>query len=118
MSKPVIYGFKTLDAVDASVTQTSEATVVGQMDKLTYQCKFSAANSGTFVVEAKSEKSNGTPGVWYELDFGAPMTIAAETDVVMNLNELPFSHVRIKWTPDALQTGTLTVIVAAKAVGA
>lgn len=118
MAKPTIYGYKTLDAVSAAVAQTSPATVVGQMDKLTFQCKFTQAATGTFLVEAKSEKIDGTPGTWYALDFGGPMTVTAETDVIFNLNELPFSHVRIGWSGHAGNTGTLTVTVSAKAVGA
>lgn len=118
MAKPSIYGYKTLDAVDASVAQTSPATIVGQMDKLTYQCVFSQAATGTFVVEAKSEKIEGQPGTWYELDFGTVTSVVAETDVIFNLTELPFSHLRIKWLGDAGNAGTLTVTVSAKAVGA
>lgn len=118
MSKPVLYGYKTLNAVSATVAQTSTETVVGQMDKLTYQCKFTQAATGTFIVEAKSEKLNGAAGDWYALDFGAAMNITAQTDVIMNLSDLSFSHVRIKWLGQAANTGTLTVTVSAKAVGA
>lgn len=118
MPKHSLYGFKPLNAADASVAQISEETVVGQFDKATYQCKFSEAATGTFVVEAKSEKWQGSEAEWYPLDFGGAMNITAETDVVINLTELPFSHLRLRWSGDAGNSGTLTVTFAAKAVGA
>lgn len=110
-----------MDTLSAATAQISQETVVGQFDKLTYQCKFTQAATGTFVVEAKSQKTadvNGKDSTWYALDFGGAMSIAAETDVVMNLSELPFSHVRIRWGGQGANSGTLTVIVSAKAIGA
>ena len=121
MPKHVLYGFKPFEAVDASQAQVSEETTVGQFDKLTYQCKFSEPASGTFVVEAKSQSSkdpNGKDTEWYALDFGGPMTITAETDVVINLTEVPFNQIRISWSGDGANSGTLDATLAAKAVGA
>lgn len=112
MSKHTIYGFKALDAVDATVSQISKETIVGQLDKLSYHCKFSAPSSGTFVVQAK----NGDKDDWYELKFASALSIVAETEAVINLFELPFNHVRIQWSGGG--AGTLTVTLASKVVGA
>lgn len=112
MSKHTIYGFKVLDSVSAVTAQTSLETIVGQLDKLSYHCIFSAASSGTFTVQAK----NGDKDSWYALSFGSPLTITAETEAVINLFELPFNHVRVLWSGGG--TGTLTISLASKAVGA
>lgn len=113
-SKAVIYDFKVMDAVSATVAQISKETVVGQLDKLSYHCKFSVGTaSGEFIVEAK----NGLNAPWYPLNFGTLLTITSQAEVLINLSELNFQFIRLKWGGDAAATGTLTVVVAAKAVG-
>lgn len=114
MAKHVINGHIAFDAVSASAAQTTAETSVGQLDKLSYHCKFTQAATGTFVVEAK----NGDKDSWYALYFGAPLAISAETDVSINLLELPFQKVRLIWGGDGTNAGTLTVVTSAKAVGA
>lgn len=83
------------------------------MDKLSYHITFSAAASGTFTVQAR----NGKKDSWYNLVFAAPLTISAETVVVINLLELPFQYLRLQWGGDAACAGTLTAVVGAKSVG-
>lgn len=112
-SKAVIYDYKSIDSQAANVAQTSTETVVGQMDKLSYHITFSAAASGTFTVQAR----NGKKDSWYNLVFAAPLTISAETVVVINLLELPFQYLRLQWGGDAACAGTLTAVVGAKSVG-
>ena len=112
-SKAVIYDFKTLNAVAANIAQKSSETVVGQLDKLSYHCKFTSAASGTFTIEA----TNGDKDTWYTIGFGIPLTISAETEVIFNLFELPFKKIRLNWGGDAACAGTLTAVVASKAVG-
>jgi hypothetical protein len=112
-SKAVLYDFKTMDAVAANVAQTSKETVVGQMDKLSFHCTFTAPASGTFTVQAK----NGEKDSWYNLDFGTSLIISFETEAIFNLFELPFKSVRIQWGGDAACAGTLTAVLASKAVG-
>lgn len=114
MSKPVLFGFKCLNSAAANVAQTSQNTVCGQFDKFSYHCIFSAAASGTFVVEARS----GDKDTWGAVDFSVPLTFTSQTEVVINLFELPFNDIRLRWGGDAACAGTLTVTVAAKAVGA
>lgn len=111
--KHVIQGFKALDAADATSVQISAETVIDQTDKLSYHVKFSAANSGTFEVQVR----NGEKNDWYALNFGTPLTITAETEVQLLVNECPFTHVRLQWTPSA-GSGTLTAAITTKSVGA
>lgn len=111
--KSVVHGHKMLDAVSASASQTSESTNVEQVDKLSIHCLFTVASSGTFVVQAR----NGKTDSWYDLNFGAALTITSETDVQILLNECPFTDIRLKWTPSSA-SGTLTASLTMKAVGA
>ena len=111
--KSLVHSYKMLDAVSASASQTSAATNVEQVDKLSIHCLFSAANTGTLVVQAR----NGTSDGWYDLDFGSAMTITAETDVQILINECPFTDIRLIWTPSA-GSGTMTARLTMKAVGA
>jgi hypothetical protein len=111
--KSVVHGYKMLDAVAASSAQVSQATNVEQVDKLSIHCLFSAASSGTLVVEARNGEKDG----WYALDFGAPMTISSQTDVHIVLEENPFTDIRLSWTPSSA-SGTMTASLTMKAVGA
>jgi hypothetical protein len=111
--KSLVHGFKMLDAVAASSAQTSAATNVEQVDKLSIHCLFTNASSGTFIVEAR----NGSKDGWYALDFGVPLTVTAETNVQIVLNESPFTDIRLTWTPSSA-SGTMTASLTMKAVGA
>lgn len=111
--KHVIYDFQPFVAVSATTSQTSVETNVSQLDELSVHLKFSASNSGTFTVEAR----NGKDSDWYELDFGAPLSITAESEVQILLRELPFTDVRFKWAPSA-GSGTLSARLTAKTLGA
>lgn len=112
-SKQVIEGFKVLSAADATASQTSLETTVDRVDKIAYHVVFSSANSGTFTVEAK----NGKDDSYFTLNFGSALTIAAETDVQILLNECPFTLVRLKWVPSA-GAGTMTARINTKTLGA
>jgi len=111
--KSLVHSYKMLNAVAAGSNQTSAATNVEQIDKLSIHCLFSAAASGTFVVQAR----NGSSDSWYNLVFGAALTITSETDVQILLNECPFTDIRLLWAPSSA-SGTLTATLTMKSVGA
>jgi hypothetical protein len=117
MGRKNVNSWAALDAVNATLPQTSDYTTITSIDKMSIYCKFSAANSGSFVVEV----ANSNPGVdalinWYELDFGAPLTITAESECQILLTETPFQLIRLKWVPTS-GAGTLTATYYSKMVG-
>jgi hypothetical protein len=117
--KHLVSKYKMLDAVDATVSQTSTKSNVEQLDSASIHVKFSAANSGTLTVEARngSYPAHEAEVNWYALQFGAPLTITAETDVQIVLSIMPFSEIRLKWAPSA-GAGTMTSVLTMKTVGA
>lgn len=117
--KNLIYGFKLFNAVSATTSQTSEIVNVANLDSLSIHVVFTAPNDGEFIVEARNnqQENSTSPAPWYELDFGSVLTIAAETEVQIVMNQLPFTDIRVIWTPSA-GAGTMTGRVTAKTLGA
>lgn len=106
-------------SVSATTTQTSQISNVETSDAATIHVHFSAANSGTLSVEARNIYANPnepTKG-FYPLSFGAPLTITAETEVQILLNTMPFTEIRLIWTPLA-GVGTMSAFLNMKTVGA
>lgn len=112
MSRLNTHSFTALGAVAATATQTSISTSVVGVSKLSYHCKFSAANSGAFTVEAQ----NSDADTWVSVPFNVTMTLTAETEALIVMNEVPFKNLRLVWTPSA-GSGTLTAVLSMK-VGA
>jgi hypothetical protein len=102
-----------LENVDATIAQTSGLSSVFGADKLSIHVKFSAPNSGTFTVQAKNSEKDD----WFEVIFNSALTITAETEALILLNEVPFESLRLLWAPSA-GSGTLTAIYKMKSQGA
>lgn len=109
-----VHRYTCLNAVNAAVTQTSSATVVDQVDYMSYHCKFSGNVSGSFKVEAQNSDQDS----WYELNFGAALTLTSENECQILINEIPFQNVRLVWTPVSAAGQTLTAILTMKSKGA
>lgn len=113
MSRKVSHSYTMLNAVAATSTQTSEEVSVFGVDKLSIHAKFSANNSGTFTLQAKNSDSDS----WFNVDFNVAMTITAEAETLMLMNEVPFDKIKLTWTPSA-GSGTLTAVLKMKSQGA
>lgn len=112
-------GSITKQSVSATTAQVSASTNVESVDTATINVKFSAPNSGTLTLQARNIQANPNEPEkgWYELNFGSPMTIAAETEVQILLNTMPFSEIRLTWTPTA-GAGLMSAFLNMKSVGA
>jgi hypothetical protein len=112
--KNIIPGYKAFDALDATTTQTQdpETSVVG-CDKASYHVTFSTANTGELIVQAKNSKNDS----WYDLDFGVPLTVTAETEIILNVNQINFQAMRLVWQPSA-GAGTISAVLSSASVGA
>jgi len=102
-------------AVDATLSQDSSfnATDVSQVDKATIHVVFDAPNSGTLSIWAK----NSLDDSFFELNFGAPLTITAETECMLDLQQLDFQNIYLSWVPSA-GAGTFTAVLHMASLGA
>lgn len=88
------------------------------VDTCCYHVKFAAPATGEFFVEARNADTESyDTSNWFEVNFGAELTITAETDVQILLNELPFKEIRLKWVPDSASS-TMDAYLVMKAKGA
>ena len=112
-------GLITKQSVPATTAQTSVKSTVETLDAATINVKFSAPNSGTLVLQARNiaATDNEPEKGWYELNFGSPMTITSETEVQILLNTMPFTDIRLIWTPTA-GAGVMSAFLNMKSVGA
>jgi hypothetical protein len=120
MSRRPVVKYIAFDALPASAAQTQVVpTNVENTDSCSYHVKFSAPASGTFTVQAKNAdlRPDQASIAWYDLNFGSPLTITAETDVQIVLNEMPFKEMRLVWTPSSA-SGTVSAYLLMKAKGA
>jgi hypothetical protein len=120
MSRKHVVPFHALKSADATINQTSPKTNCQQYDSGSYHIKFSAANSGEFIVEARNqayESADDAETGWYEVSFGAPLSITAETDVQILFNAMDFAEIRLKWEPSA-GSGTMNTRLIMKSKGA
>ena len=105
---------------------TSPATIIRNLDNVSYQINITTANStGTFTVQVSNDyavnsETNAVtnPGNWIPLTLsGSPSANAANDQIMINLNQLPFNAIRFAYTPTIAGTGTLTAFLMAKQLG-
>lgn len=111
--RPQIAGYPALLNADATVSQTSSISTVDWCDKASYHVTFSTANSGELFVEAQNNASDS----WYVLDFGTPLEVDAQTEIILNINQINFYGMRLRWEPSA-GAGEISAILFSAAEGA
>ena len=113
MARKNVVSVTTFDTVNAVINQSSDIHHTSEIDYLSMHCKFSAANSGTFIVYGK----NHDKADWYELDFGAPLVLSSQSECQIVLTQIPCKYLKLEWVPTG-GSGTLTVYTTMKSVGA
>jgi hypothetical protein len=115
MARKHVHSYTIFRAVDAtsSISNSTAPTDVSQVDKFNIHCKFSAANSGDFKVFVRNSKDDS----YYELNFGAALTITSDTECLLEIQEANFSDMYISWVPTS-GSGTLTAILHMASLGA
>lgn len=112
--KNILYSFAMLSDADASTSQTSEIVKVATLDQASIRLSW----TGTPVGVASVEAQNGDNEPWYELDFGAPLTVdAIETNHQIVFNSMPFTAIRLQYASTS-GAGTIDAVISAKVVGA
>lgn len=130
MSRKNVVAKKIATAQSLAASFTSEPTVIQFLDNVSYQINITTTNStGSFVVQASLDYEpagsvdpmSGVPnsGNWVDLVLsgGTPTAAAANDSILIDLNQLPYKAVRLKYTPTIAGTGTMNIYVAAKQLG-
>ncbi len=109
---------------------TSEPTVIEWLDNLCYQINITTSNStGTFAVQASLDYSpsgsvdpmspGAVSGNWVDLNLagGTPTVAAANDSILIDLNQLPYKAIRLKYTSGTAGTGTCAIYIMGRMVG-
>lgn len=106
---------------------TCSPTLIRYLDNISYQINVTTSNStGTFVVQGSLDytvdEPGGTvtnPGNWIDLTLGGGTILvsAASDQILIDLNQLPFNAVRLKYTSTVPGTGTCDIYILCKQVG-
>lgn len=115
MSKRIVPGFKMWDATSMAATSTSTSTNVQNLDKASIFVEWTGTSPvGTITVQAR----NSASGTWYDLDFGAAITVSGNTGShSIVFNELPFTDIQLVYTRTS-GTGSITATYVSKVTGA
>lgn len=128
--KHVIHQYNMLEGqtVNMSANITSNISNVEQLDKCSIHLTWTAGPVGEFIIEARN---GGTPAAltalpkakyddsWYVLPVSAAGTITApDSELLILLNELPFTDIRIKYVATSGSASDLKMLLTAKVVGA
>lgn len=112
--KSIIKSYKIIEAGDMSDDITSVVTDCTPIDNIGLLAEWSGSSpSGVLSIEVQNGDSE-----WSALDFGSPITISGNSgNINININQIPFENIRTIYTADS-GSGSLTVTLAAKVVGA
>jgi hypothetical protein len=109
-----------------AATITSQPTVITFMDNCAYQIDIATTNStGTFSVQASVDYvpadgiQTAVAGHWVDLPLGGgtPSAAAANDDILIYLNQLPFTAIRLVYTSTVAGTGIMNAFVMLKQIG-
>lgn len=109
-----------------SSTFTTTPTVLAYQDNIAFQINVVTTDSeGEFTVQASMDYDPGVNGStavtgnWIDLTLSGVPTVAAASDqILISMNQVPYKSLRIKYTPTVAGTGTCTILLMAKNVGA
>ena len=113
MPKNSLAPVKLLTSQSMAANFNTAATTVTFLDNVGYQINVTTSNStGTFAVQGSLDSVN-----WASLSLsGTPVAAAANDVIVININQFPFTYIRLAYTSTVAGTGTCDVYIDAKAL--
>jgi hypothetical protein len=103
------------------------ATVIKYLDNLAYQINITTSNStGNFSVQGSLDYSVNpltgiveSAGSWVTLNLagGTPTVAAANDTIAIDLNQLPYTAIRIVYTASVAGTGTCDIWISGRQIG-
>lgn len=112
-------------AQSLSATFSSKPTMIPYLDNCAYQINITTSNStGTFSVQGSLDYEQakfdqlGITGNWIDLSLGGgtPTISAANDNIIINLNQVPFNALRLHYTSTVAGTGTVDILFMSKMV--
>lgn len=118
--------YQLVSAQSLAASFQSPATMIKMYDNCSYQINITTTNSiGTFSVQVSNdyqtqkEDDRSNAGNWEDLTLsGTPSAGAANDNIVIDLNQLPYKAIRLAYTSTVAGTGVADIYVACKSVGA
>lgn len=103
----------------------SPATVLEYQDNVLYEIDVTTSNSvGTFKVQVSQDYvppnslTSANSGTWVDLVLdGTPSVNAANDNILISLNQVPFHAMRLAYTSTTPGTGTCKITITARPVG-
>jgi hypothetical protein len=128
LSRKNVLDYRLVSSQSLAATFTSDPTVIQFLDSVCYQINVTTTNSqGTFSVEGSLDyvpantPSQGQPandGNWAALHLtGTPSVSAANDTILIDLNQLPYKAIRLKYTSSVAGTGTCSIYLNARQLG-
>lgn len=128
MSKRTLTPYKVASSQSLSASFNSAPTIVTYQDNCAYQINITTTNSqGTFYVQGSVDyqvdattNTVTNAGNWIDLTLagGNPTAAAANDNILITLNQLPFNAIRIRYLSSVAGTGTCDIWIQLKNVGA
>lgn len=119
--------YKVASAQSLSADFTSSPTNVRYLDNCAYQINVTTTDSGgSFKIQgsvdfAMNEPDNliTNPGTWVDLELagGTPLVTGADTNILIDLNQLSFMAIRVAYTSTVAGTGTCDIYLVCKQLG-
>lgn len=127
MARKNILTYQVSSAQSLAATFTTPVTVINYLDNCSYQINVTTTNSiGTFSVQGSNDYLIENPssavvnaGNWIDLTLGGgtPFVNAGNDLIIINLNQLPFTAIRLVYTSTTAGTGTCNIYLTCKQVG-
>lgn len=127
MSRKNVNRYRLVSSQSLSSSFNSAPTMITYMDNCSYQINITTTNSiGTFSVQASNDHQDQQgvqqplAGNWVDLPLSgataAPVANAANDNIIINLNQLPFNAIRLVYTSTTPGTGTADIWVEEKMI--
>lgn len=106
---------------------STSPTIINYLDNCSYQIDITTSDSiGSFTVQGSNNYQVYSPtgevignAKWVDLTLGGgiPFANASNDEIIIDLNQLPFSAIRIQYTSSVGGTGTCNIFLTCKQVG-
>lgn len=127
MSRSNIALYQLAPAQSLSTSFITQPTVINYLDNCAYQIDILTSDSiGTFKVQGSLDYKQNQPGLqienaghWVDMPLsGSPSVSSANDDIMIDMNQIPFSAIRLVYTSTTAGTGIASIYVMGKKLGA
>jgi hypothetical protein len=127
MARKNVLHYEVLTGQSLSSSFTSPVTFIKYLDNISYQVNVKTTNStGTFAIQGSNDYNINeasptvvNPGNWVTLPLGGgvPFANAANDNIIVDMNQVPFNALRLVYTSTTAGTGTCDAWIVGKQIG-